>query len=922
MAERLSLLIDTRTSGDAEVRRLEQVINQVMDKSDRAIQQVRDSATATREWAISLGLLAGSAKVFSEIAQGVTLVTQGYVKQRGELGTLVDGYRGLRLAVAATEGASALYFAGATLGAGLLIERLGALSNSYAKVIEQQSLAAARGGGSLLSQRTFAGAGSVAGQDLSFLSGFDPDEVRDYITELEKIPDPIDRAQRAVKLFGNDAERAYSLLGTGVARNIDQARDLASQIDGPTRVSLQRLRDTLKVLSDSNPFTVLLQSFRQFRDEAEQGIVVRVAAVLDAAGRLPGSDNFSGAEPSGDFFPGSSDRARPGPQLPTFNDFRRLLPEVLGSPRGVGGPPDLTTPAQRNRAGQIALGRTNSIEALQSQLSGARASGETLTKAVIEGGSLAQSASLDLIQNQKLIESLERRIEVIQELKRSEEEFANLKDSVTGDVRFGNLAPQARRQAEAGLRFGQEGVNLLVPLVKREQEQAFARGLAQARNQGADSLASGERDLSQDLATKTQLFQSSLSGSIRNDEQVIRNIERVVDSLEKIDQERLDRQVKLIELTAGPNGELGALRKIYELRLATSKNAEEAADAQIEFLQRAKQLEEQRRRDSRETDGRVFDALIGGGAGIRGFALSTGISTGRTLFQNANEEFRTGIGSRLTLPGQRNSSGELNTFGRFLSGTIFGDKGEEKQITAANIQMAAAQLQLKAAGGSASGISSITGALGLPGGVFEGASGSNPLIFSNNSSKGGLRSQIPVFNELGEIEGYSQGGLTGAGKVAAAGAVAGGAFGVYSGIRQGGLRGGLTAVGSAAGAAAVFAPEPVSKAVLTGIAIGAGLISAILPDPKRAREGRINSTLDNATYVSPSAMNYASTIYGDGFDYNKSGQIRPIIINQNIQAADAKSFMDRRSDIAEATRLAIQEASPLNDEIVALARRS
>lgn len=396
----------------------------------------------------------------------------------------------------------------------------------------------------------------------------------------------------------------------------------------------------------------------------------------------------------------------------------------------------------------------------------------------------------------------------------------------------------------------------------------------------------------------------------------------------ELQRDELDHRIRMIELLAGPGGEMKAIEQITTLRISAAQTEQEIRQAMWDGEIRILELQAARRRELREGDGRLFDALVGGGAGIRSWASSLGMSSGRTIFQNLNEMGRTSLGSRLQIPGQTRADGSLNFLGQALRMSPFGvNEADQKQVTAANIQMAAAQIQLQAAGGSTGSISAIASSLGLPGGVFQGASGGNPMILSNRAtvSTSG-RQRVPIFNELGEIEGYTQNKLSTGQKIGIAGAAAGGAFGVYSGIQQGGIRGATTATGSAAGAAAAILTiagfTGPAAPILAGVALGASLITGLLPDPKRQREGRIDSTLDAARYVSPSAMNYETTTYGGGFDYGKGGNLRPIIVEQHFNLIDATSIYDRRRVFSEAVRQDLLEDSPLSTEIRQLSSRA
>jgi hypothetical protein len=88
-----------------------------------------------------------------------------------------------------------------------------------------------------------------------------------------------------------------------------------------------------------------------------------------------------------------------------------------------------------------------------------------------------------------------------------------------------------------------------------------------------------------------------------------------------------------------------------------------------------------------------------------------------------------------------------------------------------------------------------------------------------------------VYIGNGRAANYTTSQRVGAG-IEAAGAVYGGVQGVIGGIREGGARGITSAIGSAAGAAAALDPEPISKAILAGVALSASVVKGLFGDPK------------------------------------------------------------------------------------------
>jgi hypothetical protein len=148
-----------------------------------------------------------------------------------------------------------------------------------------------------------------------------------------------------------------------------------------------------------------------------------------------------------------------------------------------------------------------------------------------------------------------------------------------------------------------------------------------------------------------------------------------------------------------------------------------------------------------------------------------------------------------------------------------------------------------------------------------------------------------------------------------ASAVGAGAFGVYSGIKEGGGRGAVTAIGSAAGAAAALSPEPISKAILTAIALGASLFKGLLGDPKKEYSDAQDRLLKDRAYKAPDAMDrFLDVGTGQDVEYDYRGRMRlqnrQPVVQVNIQAIDTKSILDRSADIGSAVLKEINLGNP------------
>jgi hypothetical protein len=452
----------------------------------------------------------------------------------------------------------------------------------------------------------------------------------------------------------------------------------------------------------------------------------------------------------------------------------------------------------------------------------------------------------------------------------------------------------------------------------------FARGATNNRR-SAPSLFSGGERFNRDILGLTtggdlKLDSSTFIGG--NDgtdgsfgEGMLNRLRADTEKRKQDEREILDYRIRMIELLAGPGGELAAAKQIRDLRIATAETEQEAARANLDFQIRAAEVAANQRKEWRNTTGSIFDALIAGRSGIAGFTAGLATSTGKTLFQNAGDLAYSSVKGKLSLPGQIGSNGQLSTFGKLLQGTPFG--ADPLQFaTDANTAATNANTQaLLAVGGVGGGTGiggGLTAALGL-GQIFGGQSSTNPMIFNAGRSSG-----TPIFNELGDIEGFipNQKSQLATG-VGYAGAIAGGAAGIYSGIKQGGARGILSAGASGAGAASsllmlagVMGP---AAPILAAAAIGLSLAPMLLGDPRKKRDSMIGSEVDSRRFSDFSGTSYSTDVFGRSFDYNSRGDIRPIVVNVNTM--DASGFVDRRDDIAEAVRMAMSEQHPINKEI-------
>jgi hypothetical protein len=430
------------------------------------------------------------------------------------------------------------------------------------------------------------------------------------------------------------------------------------------------------------------------------------------------------------------------------------------------------------------------------------------------------------------------------------------------------------------------------------------------------AMAAEELEAARRVARMVEMQNDAIRG------QEARARQRAIEAIQR----QAEFQARLIALTAGPGGEADAAGKVAAIRLAAlerekqfnddlfdieRRRAEVLQDAQLQALE----LQRRRVEEFRAGAGQIFDALVTRGrTGFLDLLRGQALNIGRTVFQNFASEMFGAAQGRLTLPGQRTSDGGVTVLGRLLAGTPFADQGMK---TATDLNTAATienTIALRAASAGVAGGGWSASAAGLPSTVFGGA-GRNPLIFSSApkapASGGGWQiDSLGIPSPLWTSSGGSNLGRN----IGIAGIGAGTALGVVAGVRQGGLRGGLTAGGSALGGVAALLPllgvsGPAAPVLMAG-ALGAGLIASLLPDPKMQRDQQLQRLVDAARYTEPSPTGFQFEAGGGGFDYSARGGVRAITVN--VQTMDARSFEDNASRIAGAVERAMQMGHSIN----------
>lgn len=178
-----------------------------------------------------------------------------------------------------------------------------------------------------------------------------------------------------------------------------------------------------------------------------------------------------------------------------------------------------------------------------------------------------------------------------------------------------------------------------------------------------------------------------------------------------------------------------------------------------------------------------------------------------------------------------------------------------------------------------------------------------------------------VGDPLGTLFGHSGSGVFGGYDGTASGAQTAGAitglaaagFAAYQGIAQiakGGAHNALGGIGTLSSTAAMLDPEPISKAILGGVAIASGLVSMVLGDPKQQRGNQIQQFIEDHAYAGPTPVSYSRDVSGAGTYTDMFGNVRSSAMPSSnggttihIYANDAKSFSDMLAQPAHSQAL-------------------
>lgn len=408
---------------------------------------------------------------------------------------------------------------------------------------------------------------------------------------------------------------------------------------------------------------------------------------------------------------------------------------------------------------------------------------------------------------------------------------------------------------------------------------------------------------------------SLVGASIDAQFQALLKREQITRSIAGIEASAAARQLEL------SGRELEAAKLLRDYKISTAADAAEARAAELDYTNRILELERQRSEKYRDVAGRVFDAGIAGGrGGLAQLARNQVDQTLRQVTVNASAGIFEKLGPTF------GKIGEASGLGSLLKGTIFDPANassplDKNTTSVERLRRSVDGLTATIGGGVATG--GFAGLPGLPGIISD----ANGITGQGSGRLAGLSANLGNFGRGaqsatgsgffaslrgvdtsiqtgdGQATTLSSQGLAGKiGNTTASAAIAIGAIiGVKAGLQEGGARGGLSAAGAALGAAAAITPEPISKAILMSLALGSQLIKGILGDPKENFRKEQESLLKSRAYEAPQAIErFLDLPTGAPVSYDASGQPRTVNLNFNVQAMDARSFIENRSLISQA----------------------
>lgn len=467
-----------------------------------------------------------------------------------------------------------------------------------------------------------------------------------------------------------------------------------------------------------------------------------------------------------------------------------------------------------------------------------------------------------------------------------------------------------------------------------------------------------DKDQTTRLAYETKQFQEGLKKTISDDEAAVKSLLSVVDRLDKVQN---DHDVRMIEMRLG-DSEAG-IRAITQKRLELAKDETDVQKIIYDSEERLAELHKRQAEDLKNQADSLasglFHGIMGGGAGMRSFGTNLLTSQMGQIFTNVTSKYlQTGIGELGKL-------GDKSGLGKWLGGTLAEHKDAALQtVTQANtdatVANTAALSRLSGFGAGGGGGAGWSGGgygpfdiAGIPSDTLSGKSEIDYMQSMDGAPFGKFGSDAAMSS--GTMAFLKSANFAKA--VGIAGAAVAGTMGAISGFSHGGARGDIQGIGSLAGAAggimSIAGVTGPAAPIMAGIGLALGMVSAMFGDPKQIRENQINKEIRDALYMAPPSVDVQADVTGARTRTNRAGQIDstpwdafafhvndPYYIrgphdssnleqvpgtvvyqynvNIPVNAADAKSFIDQRNNIAAAVHQAMQEGHPINYQVQTL----
>lgn len=872
--QKYQLIVEAQARGEEELLRLERALTRVDDVTKKARNTTLEIA----------GSIAAITAAFKAATASAGAFVSANIATEASMQRTLNTYRALRLAIAAPGGAASIGLAAGTIAGGYAIQKIIETTVERARQVQGASFSAASTGSSFQSAYTLQRAGAVTGRDLGFLSGYSAADISAVTLKLRGIEDPILRASEAIRIFGKDGKMALETLDGRLAAATARAADLAEELDGPTRNSLNEFKSAF---DNFHPFQVLGDEFDDFAERFKVGvakIAVDGVNAFRAMAKAAPQNFMVGAE-------GNAETAGFNPSAPIPSDAAFIRG---GRADAAGALGRLATPgANLGGTGMAAAfraggGGTDGSVQLRLELIGKE---RGKLRALLSSDGLADTTFKDIAARLGRIDAEEKELQRFLKLNRPE----LVADPSTFVTPLNTRVPSLRSR------------NSSLPNLPEFISTQADRNAFDSSSPGADQQAT-RAELERQKAQRERELNTSFARQFVSFEE------------------------RRIELLTGPGGELDAINKIYELKKAGLEQELEFGGEIFNLTERRLQLEQERTL-------RILDLQRQRRDEARGLASDFvgSLQSGRPqdFFRQQGGRLINQIGTNaLTGTFQRvqstlGSIGAASGLGGLLKGTLL-DPSNATPIdknTLATERNTAALERANGAGFQVSGPNGFNAlrALGPVGGllgdlgVFGGASSSNPMVFS--AANKSTVTPAPGFIGLGTTEAGAvvplSGGLSKTARgVGIAGAVAGGAIGAYTQFKAGGAQGALNGTAALAGAAgSILALSGVSgpaAPILAGVALGLQGIAMILGDPKKKRDAAINREISDAYYAENAPMSFSMDRFGRGYDYNKRGDMRGVPVTININALDSRSITDNRESIADAVRMAVYEGHGLN----------